>query len=225
MTNNFYFYRNELEKLRTLSFEHNIELNNAIRQASIAVKNSPLANIAIQNAEIINAISQHNQYIRSTLQNATFSPELTATLERLREIRNTFPKLNIEAIKNFENIAKNFQDLKLHHYKMISDVSPILPKEQLNTLETTFEDFNNTYKESLDDAINNTNKKIEENTDNSNTSPTQKGIPISLDTLQDLIDAYIQTVELIIAIKDTPEALEHLQCVIEDLIIFIRSLA
>ncbi|MDO4814905.1 MAG: hypothetical protein Q3988_07385 [Gemella sp.] len=221
MTNAFYSYRAELEKLRTLSFAHNIELNNAIRQASIAVKKSPLSNIAIQNAETFRMINEQSQHINSALKHVTIPFEIKKSLQHLREISNNFPRFNIEVIKNFENIAKSFQDLKLHHYKMISDVSSFLPKEQLNTLETTFEDFNNTYKESLDDAINTTNKKIEEDVDDSDTSP--KKIPI--DTLQDLIDAYVQTVDIINAIGDTPKALEHLQCVIEYLIIFISSLS
>lgn len=235
----FYQQKAELEKLRSLSFAQNTELSNAIRHAREAIQHSSISNIASQNSEIFKMISEQNQQISSALQSVSLPyAEINKTLQQLGTISKNFPKINIEAINNIGNIAKNFQNLNLEHHKMIASVAQFLPKEQLNNLEISFNDFSNTYKETIDNAIEISTDSIGDddvsknspdieinNTKHTNHSKgeTYVDLETKTSTLENLMNAYIKTVDLVQAIKATPEVLEYLDSVIQSLLIFINS--
>lgn len=121
---------------------------------------------------------------------------------------------------------------------MIASVAPFLPKEQLNNLEISFNDFSNTYKETIDNAIEISKDSIEDDDVSENSSNTElcdsehtnysnresyTGLETNTSTLDNLMNAYIKTVEFILAIAGTAEALSYLDSVIQYLLIFINS--
>lgn len=157
------------------------------------------------------------------------TPDISESIyKNIANISNNLPNINLHAIRNATEAAKKFQKFQLEHHRMISNVSQLLPKQNIELLQTSLDNLNTSIEINIDKTISTYDEMIEKNDISQPSTESEVEITISSPPTQSneqniiiyfyyLLKAYILTNDFLSAIKATPENIELLNNVLKSL--------